>query len=291
MRAITNCPACQTQFFVTEEQLNQHDGKVRCGHCLHVFDAKQQLVEQDSQAETDATTVNTVVSDESPVNLAPESIAENIETEAVTINVEAPINEPVVNNEASNQASITDYGPSHFDDFLDKTKRFNRLTKKSSLKSNLWLWLIFAIILFIIAIAQSVYFLRNEIAIYYPAAKPYLVKACEKIACTIELPKKIEFIIIDDSDIQEDAEHAGLMRLSSTLINQAGFSQAYPNLELTLTDVEDKPKLRRIFKPQEYLPEHIDITRGLAPGEEMKIKLAMTTQGETVAGYRVFVTY
>ena len=283
MRAITNCPACQTQFFVTEEQLNQHNGKVRCGHCLHVFDAKQQIIEPDSQSETN-TAVNTV---ESPVEPAPESVAENIETEPTTTDVEAPINEPVVSNEASNQTSITDYRPSHFDDFLDKTKRLNRPSKKS----NLWLWLIFAIILFIIAIAQSVYFLRNELAIYYPAAKPYLVKACEKIACSIELPKKIEFIIIDDSDIQEDAEHAGLMRLTSTLINQAGFSQAYPNLELTLTDVEDKPKLRRIFKPQEYLPEHIDIARGLAPGEEIKIKIAMTTQGETVAGYRVFVTY
>lgn len=287
MRAITNCPACQTQFFVTEEQLNQHDGKVRCGHCLHVFNAKQQIIEPESQSEIDSTTVNTVVTDESPVELTPEPITENIETEPATIRVEAPINVPLASNESSNQASITDYRPSHFDDFLDKTKRLNRPSKKS----NLWLWLIFAIILFIIAIAQSIYFLRNEIAIYYPAAKPYLVKACEKIACSIELPKKIEFIIIDDSDIQEDTEHAGLMRLSSTLINQAGFTQAYPNLELTLTDVEDKPKLRRIFKPQEYLPEHIDITRGLAPGEEIKIKLAMTTAGETVAGYRVFVTY
>ena len=291
MRAITNCPACQTQFFVTEEQLNQHDGKVRCGHCLHVFDAKQQLVEQDSQAETDATTDNTAVTDESPAELTPEPITNDIETEPATTKVEAPISETVVSNEASNEASITDYRPSHFDDFLDKTKRLSRPSKNYNRKSNLWLWLIFAIILFIIAIAQSAYFLRNEIAIYYPAAKPYLVKACEKIACSIELPKKIEFIIIDDSDIQEDAEHAGLMRLSSTLINQAGFSQAYPNLELTLTDVEDKPKLRRIFKPQEYLPEHIDIARGLAPGEEIKIKLGMTTQGETVAGYRVFVTY
>lgn len=291
MRAITNCPACQTQFFVTEEQLKQHDGKVRCGHCLHVFDAKQQLVEQDSQSEIDSTTVNsaanTVITDESPVQLTPEPIAENIEAEPATTKIEAPINEPVVSNEASNEASITNYRPSHFDDFLDKTKRLGRPSKKS----NLWLWLIFAIILFIITFAQSAYFLRNEIAIYYPAAKPYLVKACEKIACSIELPKKIEFIIIDDSDIQEDAEHAGLMRLSSTLINQAGFSQAYPNLELTLTDVEDKPKLRRIFKPQEYLPEHIDTARGLAPGEGIKIKLAMTTAGETVAGYRVFVTY
>jgi len=44
MQSVTHCPACQTQFVVTEEQLNQHDGAVRCGHCLHVFNAAEQLV-------------------------------------------------------------------------------------------------------------------------------------------------------------------------------------------------------------------------------------------------------
>jgi hypothetical protein len=117
------------------------------------------------------------------------------------------------------------------------------------------------------------------------------VQVCEKIGCSIDLPKKIEFILIDDSDIQEDAEHAGVMRLSTTLINQAGFYQAYPNLELTLTDVEDKPKLRRIFKPIEYLPAKTDIALGLAAGAVVKVKLAMTSQGIAVAGYRVFVSY
>jgi hypothetical protein len=153
------------------------------------------------------------------------------------------------------------------------------------------LWFFFAAMLLLAAIAQSIYFLRNQIAIYYPNTKPMLAKACAQIGCNIDLPKKIELIVIDDSDIQEDTNYAGLMRLSSTLINQAGFNQAYPNLELTLTDTEDKPKLRRMFKPTEYLPANTNIAIGLAPGEEIKVKLAMSTHGVTVAGYRVFVTY
>lgn len=296
MRAITNCPACQTQFFVTEEQLNQHNGKVRCGHCLHVFDAKQQIVESDSPSKDDAATVNKVPTDEAPIDSPPAADAETSQAVIAEYvidtgtddnsSIETSNIDSKNSNETLNKALTGDYQPSHFDDFLDKTKLIRPVKKP-----NIWLWLLFALVLSLIAIAQSIYYLRNEIAIYYPNTKPYLVKACEKIACSIDLPRKIEFIIIDDSDIQEDAEYAGLMRLSSTLINQAGFSQAYPNLELTLTDVDDKPKLRRIFKPKEYLPKDADIASGLTPGEEVKIKLAMTTQGETVAGYRVFVTY
>ena len=244
MQSITHCPACQTQFVVTEEQLNQHDGAVRCGHCLHVFNAAEQLVK------------------------AEESNTKELNTKVLATNVA----------EIEVQADQHDYLAVQATPVL------------STKKSPVLLWILLAL-MFLTAIAQSVYFLRHQIAMYYPNIKPHLVRVCERIGCSIDLPKKIALILIDDSDIQEDAEHAGVMRLSTTLINQAGFYQAYPNLELTLTDVEDKPKLRRIFKPIEYLPAKTDIALGLAAGAVVKVKLAMTSQGIAVAGYRVFVSY
>ena len=262
MRAVTHCPACQTEFFVTDEQLSKYNGKVRCGQCLHVFDARAEFVEA-----TDALEEN-----------APE--APSAENAATATDSELPA-------KPTEDDFIGDYQLSNFDDLADKSKL--KSSRKRKPRPILWAFLI--LIFLVAAIVQSIYFLGSEIAIYYPNLKPYLVKACVPLRCTIELPKKIEFIVIDDSDIQEDADYKGLMRLSSTLINQATFSQAYPKLELTLTDAEDKPKLRRIFGPSEYLPAHTDISRGLAPGEEVKIRLAMTTQGEVLAGYRVYVSY
>lgn len=296
MRSITHCPACQTEFFVTEEQLNKHHGQVRCGQCLHVFDAKPQIVALDTQSESnlaspveataDEATADEFLLNDGLLNDVPAPIAEDLES--ATAQAEAtPIEiTETTTSKISNWALIADRLPSNFYDLAGKSK-LNLYTAAKKSRP----WLLLALFLLLIAIAQSIYFLRNEIAIYYPHTKPYLVQACKKIACSIDLPKKIEFIAIDDSDIQEDANYAGLMHLSSTLINQAGFNQAYPNIELTLTDVEDKPKLRRIFKPSEYLTDKANIANGLGPGEEVKIKLAMTTQGETVAGYRVLVTY
>lgn len=273
MRAVTHCPACQTEFFVTDEQLNQHNGKVRCGQCLHVFDAKAEILE----------TVE---------NTEPAVAEQTIETPPESITEHKPISQPVaelVAEPTANQKDIFigDYQPSNFSDLAGKSK----LDPKFRKKPRTVLWSFIAFILLLLAVAQSIYFMRTEIAVYYPALKPYLVQICVPLKCTVELPKKIEFIVIDDSDIQEDAEYKGLMRLSSTLINQASFAQAYPNLELTLTDVEDKPKLRRKFTPKEYLPEHTNISKGLAPNEEIKVRLAMTTAGEAVAGYRVYVSY
>ena len=53
MSSITNCPNCQTQFVVTKKQLNQYKGKVRCGHCLHVFDATLQRVDASKESAND----------------------------------------------------------------------------------------------------------------------------------------------------------------------------------------------------------------------------------------------
>jgi predicted Zn finger-like uncharacterized protein len=270
MTAITNCPSCQTQFIVTDVQLNQHNGKVRCGNCLHVFDATKEIIEENVSTE---------------IGLS-DQIDSDVENQDSIIEINVETGSTPLENDTNDIVDKTQF-KDHQNIFFDNTGR-STITRNA-----LYNWLIgFSILLLVLsAIAQSIYFLRTQISVNYPNLKPYLVQACEKIACIIDLPKKIEFIIIDDSDMQEDADYVGLIHLSSTLINQASFIQAYPNIELTLTDVEDRPKLRRIFKPEEYLPEHTDIANGLAGGAEIKVKLAITAQGDPVAGYRLAVNY
>lgn len=41
---LTRCPHCDTRFRVTGKQLGIADGKVRCGHCMEVFDAREHAV-------------------------------------------------------------------------------------------------------------------------------------------------------------------------------------------------------------------------------------------------------
>ncbi len=409
MRSITCCPACQTQFFVTEIQLNKHDGKVRCGQCLHVFNAKTQFVAIDTPI-TETTSAETPSIDTpptvAPIELPSETLAiittstetapldtdltadtepdlsQNTEpesTEPETPSASKPNNQttaewPAIDhgvldeNELLTAASLNltsfnrapleqepfaeevelsaspedvlsfaaestkaiDSNSTNRDDEIDtiivdddtehqfdaeQIKNLNDITKLTVIadnqanyfddlagkhklasknaikKSHRWLWFTGAFILLVIAAAQSIYFLRDDIAIYYPNVKPILVKACQQLACSVNLPKQIELIVIDDSDMQEDKNIEGVMHLSSSLINKAGFNLAYPNLELTLTDVEDNPTLRRVLTPIEYLSANTNVALGLKAGEEIKIKLAITTQGETVAGYRIFVTY
>jgi len=38
---LTRCPHCDTRFRVTDEQLGIAKGKVRCGSCMDVFNARE----------------------------------------------------------------------------------------------------------------------------------------------------------------------------------------------------------------------------------------------------------
>ena len=45
MNYITSCPTCETQFLLSTEHLKAYRGKVQCGHCEHIFNAKNRLTE------------------------------------------------------------------------------------------------------------------------------------------------------------------------------------------------------------------------------------------------------
>lgn len=144
--------------------------------------------------------------------------------------------------------------------------------------------------LLLIAVLQSIYYLRTAIASKWPVLRPPLASACELLKCTVGLPQRAELLTIDDSDMQLDAEREGVIHLSATLVNNAPFTQAYPLLEITLTDAYDKPVVRRAMTVAEYLPGG-ETEQGILPAESIQIRLAITAGDAAVAGYRLFVTY
>jgi hypothetical protein len=98
-------------------------------------------------------------------------------------------------------------------------------------------------------------------------------------------------LVIDDSDMQEDGNYQGVINFSSSLLNNANYAQAYPNIELTLTNTDDQPVLRRLIKPAEYLKPKADLSTGIGAHEDIRIKLAIHASDLAVAGYRILLIY
>jgi predicted Zn finger-like uncharacterized protein len=307
MRLATSCPACNAAFYVLPDQLAAHRGDLRCGKCEHVFNALDRLAEIADEETTNKPEPST----QAPI-IEEEFVPADIEIIAesdVTISVEFETAIPAESLEKSAKGagilsqeppaiSITDYSIPASASILSPTMMDDAARNKtgkpsSSSRSGFAKRLIFlvALILLLAGSAQAVYYLRSDIAARWPQYRPILEQACQYVQCKVELPMNADLIVIDDSDLQEDLDRQGLIHLYTTLINTASYAQAYPLLELTLTDVNDKPLLRRTFKPQEYLPAEADIKRGVLAKQEINIKLSLTASGEAVSGYRLFVTY
>ncbi len=284
---VTSCPACAASFYVTPEQLTAYHGEVRCGKCSHVFNALDRLSEPPQDYSMPETNTGP------DIEAISEAPAEQYEETAEI--VEPAPSTPVADSSMATfniaDFSTKPYGATDSPKIVADVASKTRLYRPNKRKLSVWLLSLLALIFALLAAAQVTYYMRTKIATQWPALKPHLVKACKFLDCAVELPKQIDLLAIDDSDLQEDATHQGLIHLSSTIINNAPFTQAYPLLELTLTDTYDKPVLRHAFTPSEYLPKGTDISKGLAAGEEIHIKLALTASNEAVAGYRVFVTY
>jgi hypothetical protein len=78
-----------------------------------------------------------------------------------------------------------------------------------------------------------------------------------------------------------------LIKLNALLTNNAPYIQAYPELELTLTDANDQAVMRKKIKPEEYTNHVKD---GLKAGEELHININLETT-EAVTGFRVAPVY
>jgi predicted Zn finger-like uncharacterized protein len=135
---------------------------------------------------------------------------------------------------------------------------------------------------------QMVLHERDRLAAARPALRPWLASLCAALDCVIAPPRQIDSIAIDGSSfnkLQGDA-----YRLNVTLKNQAGIELAMPALELTLTDAQDRPVVRRVLMQAELAPGANVIAAASEWSGSVALGIA-NGAGPRIAGYRLLAFY
>ena len=145
-------------------------------------------------------------------------------------------------------------------------------------------------ILLIAALLQGSYLFRNQIAGLFPQTKPFLTQVCNILGCRIDLPAQIAAVSIESSELQTLAENKNTFVLTTLLRNYSDSLQQWPHVELTLNDANEKPLLRRVFKPADYLSE-AEVRAGFAASSEHSAKLSFELEQIKASGYRVYLFY
>ena len=325
MSGTTLCPHCDTRFKITEAQLEAHQGMVRCGHCLQAFDARPGFIPDQPSPQLELPILNEPVpppklADEAPVALAaPDEAAASFTApvpDADAFAHEAINMEDVVSNESEPDAAR--YGTLDYVEMATaaqneippdvplppETESSQPMTLAEQVaivqdgddseyrpERRTWPWAIAALLLLLVLIAQAAYFFRVDLAARLPGLKPALVSYCQLLKCTVPLPQNTDLMSIESSNLEADPAHENLIVLNVLLRNRAPYSQAFPNLELTLNDTRDNALARRVFRPADYLPPLESETIGLLPQHEISVRLHLETADLRPTGYRLALLY
>lgn len=145
-------------------------------------------------------------------------------------------------------------------------------------------------VLFVVAMLQGIYVFRDQLGGLFPQAKPLLTQACELAGCSISLPAQISAVSIESSELQTVANNGDMFVLTTLLRNNSTTPQEWPHIELTLNDGNEKPLLRRVFRPSDYATNE-EIRQGLGPDSERTVRIAFQLQQIKASGYRVYLFY
>lgn len=273
----TRCPACETVFKVVPDQLKVSSGWVRCGRCAEVFDAATHML---SSAGTQASAATTRMPASSPAP-SPVSVPD-----ATPLAISTPEVKPSVAAEV------------HFDEvpelsFVRHAKNRVFWQQARVVRSLLALSLgLIGLLAFQVVLDQ-----RNQLAAMYPSWQSGLARFCTAIGCVIEPVKQLDALKIESSTFQkiQESPQGDTFALKVTLKSSATQPLAVPALELTLTDVNDKPVLRRVLLPQELGFQGITLA---ALGEWNGVVSIFVTaspsqsrEQASVTGYRVLAFY
>lgn len=259
---VTRCPACGTAFRVQPGQLSARGGKVRCGKCRAVFDGVAGLVEHSA---------------------SPEASEPSPQLGLFEPGVRAPDREPpAAARSAPRRPTPEDDEP--LPEFLEDEVPRSRFSVA---------WGLAAFVALATLAGQLAYHYRTELAALAPQTRPLLDEGCRFLDCEVRLPRRPDLLSIESSDLQADPRRESLIVLNAVIRNRAPFVQELPALELTLTDPDERPLVRRVLRPEEYQPGRAAETRapGLAPGAEAVLRLHLDTGAVRATGYRLYLFY
>ncbi|MGC9162041.1 MAG: zinc-ribbon and DUF3426 domain-containing protein [Thiomonas sp.] len=141
--------------------------------------------------------------------------------------------------------------------------------------------------------AQAALFWRDTLAQQWPASRPWLQRLCQvTTGCQLSAPRDLDALVIDASALAPTPQG---LRLSVLLRNRLDRAVAWPAIELTLTDAQDRIQQRKVLEPAQYLPATLAsapaLRAGIAPGQQIQLQLHLALTAAAPAGYKLVLFY
>jgi predicted Zn finger-like uncharacterized protein len=242
----TCCDQCNSRFRITETQLRQVFGQVRCGECGNMFNALLALKNYEGELPPDYYERQSAPGPDTTVQ-----------------------NEALSKTYARRQFSLDEamYGSERRSFFV-----FGPLT-----------WFIAILLLSALGVAQSIYYQRYQL-IEDPRFQQQVINLCQMLPCAENQFSSSEQLRLLERNVFTHPVASDALMVTGSFINKAPFAQKMPDLLISLFDVQGKPIANRLFKPNEYLLE--DRNRSVIPPQSpIQFRLEIVDPGTEALTY------
>ncbi len=259
----TTCLFCSSVFRITQQQLDQAHGKVRCGICGEAFNALLTLESYSGEPVHPLTASSTTgepnetdgkTGSEGSASLPPE------EPETASLPAEEPAPEP-------RPVSLQDamYGAAA-----------ERVSNRQ------WLWGLGIALLLALLVVQTVYYLRYRL-IANPDYQQQVLGLCRLLPCDPDRFHSPQQVRLTERNVFTHPTRKQALMISGRFVNQAPFPQTPPRLRISLSDLQGNLVANRLFEPREYLAD--PSLKRLQPGQPVPFRLEIHDPDEKALTY------
>ena len=151
-----------------------------------------------------------------------------------------------------------------------------------------------SVLLVLLAIVQLAVIFRGELMIRWPQSRLVLMNLCDVFRCSVNWPTQADQLAVIGTELQA-IPGTDALELTAVIRNRAGFKQALPAVEVTLTDARNRALARKIFTPADYLASAGEpssrLQEGFGPGSDFTIRIFFEARGLAPAGFLVYPFY
>ncbi len=283
----TFCPSCHAIFRLTTRQLATAGGRTRCGECRETYSAVEHLFEDLAETREVQRLHIQHAEDRPRGRLQQPSRRRQRGKKLPQQKMEQHKREEAEAAVAAAEALLADSQPGSAvagDEPPVLTSPVGGWSQ-SSLKMPNVFSAVALVLLVLLICAQWIFFNRAELA-GNKDWRPYLEQACTYLHCSLPLQVDLTQLELLQRDVRQHPRVEEALLVNATLSNQADFTQPYPVLEVSFTDLGGNTVAARRFRPIEYMIDSYTIKRGMPPGEPVPVVLEIVDPGKSAASYQ-----
>lgn len=264
------CPECLTIYELDAATLAQAHGTVGCGQCGATFNALPTLTESLPDEPFESLFVH-------PSSPAPPVLMMAVVREQPAQQI---LFEPVSANTREDAAEAeTDEPPTPLPSFVLRPHH------RPAPRRHTWRWVVACLVLALCLGAQLVWAKRKPLTAN-PATRPWLAQACHLFGCTLPPVRNLAKLQLLSRDVRPHPNVPNALLISATIRNNAAFTQPFPVVSITLSDLDENRLAMRRFRPSEYIADPKVRAAGLAPGATAALMFEVKDPGRNAVAFQ-----